>query len=108
MYARKTLKTRTCPHCQVDIKARGYASHERSCYNKQVKQREDEAFHSRQSAVAERIPPGETPIVILYFETLLDPSSIETITRSSGPSSKPGLLLAATSYQGVFSINTNR
>ena len=70
MYGRKTLKTRTCPHCKVDIKARGYASHEKSCHNKQVKQREDEVFHcsrESQSSVAERIPPGETPPVMLSY-----------------------------------------
>lgn len=111
MYGRKTLKTRICPHCQVDIKARGYVSHERSCRNKQVKQQEDEAFHcSRESpsSVAEQMPPGEKSSIILYFEPLWDSSAIETITGSSGPSSRPGLLRAATRYEGAFSISANR
>jgi hypothetical protein len=56
---RKTYKTRTCPHCHTDIKARGYVSHERSCRSKRTKQREDAAFHKSQHSVTEGTPLGK-------------------------------------------------
>jgi hypothetical protein len=55
---RKTYKTRTCPHCDTDIKARGYASHEKSCNSKRVKRQQDAAFHASQHPAVGSIPPG--------------------------------------------------
>ncbi|KIM78816.1 hypothetical protein PILCRDRAFT_10760 [Piloderma croceum F 1598] len=40
----------------MDIKARGYVSHERSCRSKRTKQREDAVFHKSQHSVTEGEP----------------------------------------------------
>jgi hypothetical protein len=65
---RKTMKIWTCPHCYIDIKARGYTSHEKSCNCKWVERREDAAFHRHQLSAARSIPPGEKETHLLQCE----------------------------------------
>ena len=64
---RKTYKTHTCPHCDTDIKAHGYASHEKSCNSKRVKRQEDAPFHASQHPVVGSVPPGGKWVRFLYF-----------------------------------------
>ena len=64
---RKTCRTCTCPHCNTDIKAHGYASHKKSCNSKQVKRQEDAAFHASQHPAVGSVPPGGKWVMSLYF-----------------------------------------